>query len=52
MNTGHKLNVHKTFRRRTIRPLEVLCTFNFRSVSRGSMLNYDQTLTLIKMTIN
>ena len=36
VNTGRKLNVHKTFRRRPGRPrclLDVLCTFNLRPVS-------------------
>ena len=33
IDTGRKLNVHKTFRRRPGRPLNVLCTFNFRPVS-------------------
>ena len=34
-NTGRKLNVHKTFRRRPGRLLNVLCAFNLRSVSMG-----------------
>ena len=32
-NTGRKLNMHKTFRRRPVRLLNVLCTFNLRPVS-------------------
>ena len=32
---GHKLNVHKTFRRRPGRLLNILCTFNLRPVSTG-----------------
>ena len=32
---GHKLNWHKTFRRRPGRLLNALCTFNLRSVSTG-----------------
>ena len=32
VDTGRKLNVHKTFRRCL---LNVLCTFNLRSVSTG-----------------
>ena len=32
VDTGRKLNVHKTFRRRI---LNVLCTFNLRPVSTG-----------------
>ena len=37
VGTGRKLNVHKTFRRRPGRLLNVLCTFNLRPVSIGSM---------------
>ena len=33
VDTGRKLNVHKTFRRRLGRLLNVLCTFNLRPVS-------------------
>ena len=35
VDTGRKLNVHKTFRRRPRRLLNVLCTFNLRPVSTG-----------------
>ena len=35
MDTGRKLNAHKTFRRRPGRLLNVLCTFNIRPVSKG-----------------
>ena len=35
VDTGHKLDVHKTFRRRPGRLLKVLCTFNLRPVSTG-----------------
>ena len=31
VGTGRKLNVHKTFRRRPGRLLNVLCTFNLRT---------------------
>ena len=34
-HTGRKLNVHKAFRRRPGRLLNVLCTFNLRPVSTG-----------------
>ena len=34
-DTGRKLNVHKTFRRRLGRLLKVLCTLNLRPVSTG-----------------
>ena len=34
MNTGRRLNVHKRFRRRPERLLNVLFTFNLRSMSR------------------
>ena len=35
VDTGRKLNVHKTFRRRPGCLLNVLCTFNWRPVSFG-----------------
>ena len=35
VDTGRKLNVHKTFRRRLGSLLNVLCTFNLRPVSTG-----------------
>ena len=38
VDTGSKLNVHKTFRRRPGRLLNVLCTFNLRPVSTGCFL--------------
>ena len=34
-DTGRKLNVHKTFRRRPGCLLNILCTFNLRHVSTG-----------------
>ena len=36
VDTGRKLNVHKTFRRRPGRLLNVLCTFNLRHMSTGA----------------
>ena len=36
VDTGRKLNVHKTFRRRPGSLLNVLCTFNLRPVFTGS----------------
>ena len=36
VDTGRKLNVHKTFKRRLGRLLNVLCTFYLRPVSTGS----------------
>ena len=36
VDTGRKLNVHKTFRRRPGRLVNVLCTFNLRPVSAGN----------------
>ena len=36
VDTGRKLTIHKTFRRRPGCLLNVLCTFSFRSVSTGS----------------
>ena len=38
VNTERKLNVHKTFRRRPGRLLNVLCTFNLHPVSTGYLL--------------
>ena len=35
LGTGCKLNIHKTFKRRPGRLLNVLCTFNLRPVSTG-----------------
>ena len=35
VDTGRKLNVHKTFRRRPGRLLNVLCTFNLCPMSTG-----------------
>ena len=35
VDTGRKLNVHKTFKRRPGRLLNVLCTFNLHPVSTG-----------------
>ena len=35
VDTGRKLNVHKTFRRRPGRLRNVLCTFNLRPMSTG-----------------
>ena len=41
ISTGRKLNVHKTFRRRPERLLNVLCTFNLRPVSTGEELRQE-----------
>ena len=35
LDTGRKLNIHKTFRRRPERVLNVLCTFILHPVSTG-----------------
>ena len=37
LGTGHKLNVHKMFKKRPARLLNVLCTFNLGPVSRGTL---------------
>ena len=37
VDTGRKLNVHDTFRRRPGGLLNVLCTFNLRPVSAGAV---------------
>ena len=38
VDTGRKLKVHKTFRRRAERLLNVLCTFNLCPVSTGNLI--------------
>ena len=38
VDTGRKLNVHKTFRRRPGHLLNALCTFNLRPVSTGTYI--------------
>ena len=35
LDTGRKLNVHKTFRKQPGRSLNILCMFNLRPVSKG-----------------
>ena len=40
VDTGRKLNVHKTFRRRLGRLLNVLCTFSLRPVSAGKEITF------------
>ena len=48
VDTGRKLNVHKTFRRRPGRLLNVLCTFNLRLVSAGHLRkSHVKNLTVI-----
>ena len=39
VDTGRKLNVHKTFRRRSGRLLNVLYTFSLRPMSTGMLIN-------------
>ena len=39
-DTGRILNIHKTFRRRAGRLLNVLCTFNLRPVSTGENISF------------
>ena len=61
VDTGRKLNVHKTFGRRPGRLLNVLCTFNLRPLSTGyeTQSNYDTIthsltffLKFYKITLN
>ena len=40
VDTGRKLNVHKTLRRRPGRPLNGLCMFNLRPVSTRQTSEY------------
>ena len=42
VDAGLKLNVHKAFRRRLVRLLNVLCTFNLRPVSTRTYQNVGQ----------
>ena len=48
VDTGRKLSVHKTFRRRPERLLNVLCTFNLRPMSTGQ--EYAQSQLMLKQT--
>ena len=48
VDAGRKLNVHKTFRRRPGRLLNVLCTFNLRSVYMGELI---MDIDLLQMII-
>ena len=49
VDTGRELNVHKTFRRRPGRLLNVLCTFNLCPVSTGCIFeNYFRDRRKIK----
>ena len=48
VDTGRKLNLHKTFRRRPWRLLNVWCTFSLRSVSTGIMAHkFDKIIRII-----
>ena len=51
-DTGRKLNVHKTLRRRPGRLLNVLCTFNLRPVSTGKILTDFQICINLPLTMN
>ena len=42
VDTGRKLNVYKTFRRRPGRLLNVLYTFKLRLVSAGILMNFQK----------
>ena len=50
VETGLKLNVHKTFIRRPGRHLNVLCTFTFRPVSTG-LLTISFNMTIVKKQV-
>ena len=47
VDTGRKLNVHKTFRRRL---LNLLCTFNLRPVSTGKTTRTANMQCCVKAT--
>ena len=40
VDTGRKFNIHKTFRRRSGRLLNVLCTFDLRPVCTGEGVSW------------
>ena len=46
VDTGRKLNIHKTFRRRPGRLLNILCMFNLRPVSTGKDLVKSRKITM------
>ena len=48
VDTGRKLNVHKTFRRRPGRFLNILCTFNLRPVSTGFLNSFMTQVSIIQ----
>ena len=51
VDTGRKLNVHKMFRRRPGRLLNVLCTFNLGPVSTGVHSHIDLNENLFCLTL-
>ena len=52
VDTGRKLNVHKTFRRRPGCLLNVSCTFNLRPVSTGMWLVSGASLNAVLSKLN
>ena len=50
VDTGRKLNVHKTFRRRPGRLLNLLCTFNVHPVSTGKTTRIANMQCCVKAT--
>ena len=48
VDTGCKLNVHQTFRRRPGRLLNILCTFNLRPMSTGQFHIYFQNKAFLE----
>ena len=51
VDTGRKLNVHKTFRRRPGRLLNVLCTFNLRPVFTGILSHLNSAKSALVVLI-
>ena len=51
LDTGHKLNAHKTFRRRPGRLLNVSCKFNLRPLSSGFHCEIIQDIFSIKQLL-
>ena len=51
VSVGRKLNIHKTFKRRPARLLNVLCTFSLYPVSTGWLVSYSTSKLLLILVI-
>ena len=52
IDTGSKMNVHKTFRRRPGCLLNVLCMFSLRRLSTGTSLQFYSLVIIWKSNLN